>query len=68
MTAAPDQARAVDDVFAELRRLRLDRENFNSRRDATVRHARSLGLSLRQIGSNIGLSAQGVKDILDRSQ
>ena len=68
MTAAPDQAQVVDDVFSELRRLRLDRETFNSRRGATVRHAHSLGPSLREIGSNIGLSPQGVKNILDRSQ
>ena len=51
-----------------LRRLRTEGEDFLTRRDAEIRAAKADGLSLRDIGAEIGLSATGVQKIVNSTR
>jgi hypothetical protein len=62
----------VSDTYDEhrrkLRQLRSEGEAWFARRDQQIRLARTDGLSLRDIGTEIGLSATGVDKIVKESR
>lgn len=64
----PEQYEAQQHVLNELRSLRREGEEFIRRRDRTVYKAHKLALSLRQIGTEVGLSAQGVSNVIERER
>lgn len=64
----PKQLADQDKVLGELRSLRREGETFIDRRDSAVYRAYLLGLSLRQIGRQIGLSPQGVNNVIARQK
>jgi hypothetical protein len=64
----PEQLKAQDDAKRELLMLRREGETYIARRDKAVYNAHKLGLSLRQIGFEVGLSAQGVANVVAREK
>jgi hypothetical protein len=62
----PDQIRAQTEAATALRKLRRESETYFERRDDAIEHADATGMSLRAIGSEIGMSPQGVSNILKR--
>lgn len=64
----PKQLAEQNHVLNELLSLRREGETFISRRDRTIYKGYMLGLSLRQIGRQVGLSAQGVNNVVARQK
>ena len=62
----PEQITAQDEARNRLRKLRRESETWFERRDAEIVAADKTGLSLRDIGREVGMSAQGVLNILNR--
>lgn len=52
----------------KLRQLRVEGEDWFTRRDQAIRLARTDGMSLRDIGGEIGLSATGVQKIVNETR
>lgn len=62
----PEKIKAQDEAASKLRALRQESESYFERRDAAIMAADATGMSLRAIGSEIGMSPQGVSNILTR--
>ena len=62
----PEKISAQDEARKRLRKLRQENETFFDRRDEEIKAAKELGMSLRDIGSEIGMSPQGVSNVLAR--
>lgn len=62
----PAEIDAQEVAKAKLRALRRESETFFERRDAEILAADKTGLSLRDIGREIGMSPQGVSNVLKR--
>src|SRR5260221_14460453 len=59
------QIQAQERAAAKLRALRHEGEALIRRRDDAITAARSTGMSRREIGSNLGMSGQGILNILN---
>lgn len=65
----PEEIAAEERIKAELRAIRTEGERYDSfidRRDAVLKRAKDFGMSFRAIASEVGLSYQGVKYILEK--
>ncbi len=60
----PEQVIAQDEALGSLKTIRREGESFFSRRNDAIIRADALGLSYREIAQAIGMSHQGVGNII----
>lgn len=62
----PEMYKRQQDAIHHLEVIRSEGDTFFVRRDDAIRQARAANMSYRQIASYVGLSYQGVSDVLKR--